>query len=273
MERASQQRRAELFRSLHDRTEILILPNAWDAGSAKLVEKAGAKAIATTSAGVANSLGYADGNLLPRDLAIEAVRRIVRVVDVPVTADIEGGYGDDPAAVCATVEGVMQAGAVGINIEDGRLEPERYAERLAAIRARAAAIGIPLFINARTDVVLLSLVSAADQLDEVFRRARLYESAGADGLFVPGLADRAVIASLCREVTLPVNLLALPTLPPPEELAALGVARISAGAALMRSSMDLTQRCAQAMLRGDYSVMFSHVFPSREANALFSGSR
>ncbi len=255
-----QRQRAEVFRALHDRSSILVLANAWDVASAKMIAKAGAKAIATTSAGVANSLGYADGNVLPRDLAVAAVQRIARGVDLPVTADIEEGYGETAGAVCETIEAIIEAGAVGINIEDGRNPPDVLAERIAAIRERTAALGVPLFINARTDVYLLGLTSVGERLGETVRRARLYQEAGADGIFVPRLAERESIASLCQQVELPINLLAVPGLTIPAELGTLGVARLSAGSAIFKASLRFAEHCVQALLRdGEYAGLFESV--------------
>ena len=246
--------RVEAFRKLHE-GPILVLPNAWDVASARVIEEAGAKAIATTSAGVAAVHGYPDGNQLPRALALAAVERIVKAVRVPVTADIEAGYGADAGEVCETVRGVIDAGAAGINLEDGKGEPEALAAKIAAIRGLAARSD--LFVNARCDVYLNGAPVGAESLEEVLRRAALYAQAGADGFFVPFLADGDTLRRICEAVPLPVNVLAVPGLAPPAELARLGVRRLSAGSSPMRAAMRSTRRLAQELLeRGSYDGLF-----------------
>jgi 2-methylisocitrate lyase-like PEP mutase family enzyme/ribosomal protein S18 acetylase RimI-like enzyme len=246
--------RVEAFRKLHE-GPILVLPNAWDVASARVIEEAGAKAIATTSAGVAAVYGYPDGNQLPRALALAAVERIVKAVRVPVTADIEAGYGADAGEVCETVRGVIDAGAAGINLEDGKGEPEALAAKIAAIRGLAARND--LFVNARCDVYLNGATVGAESLDEVLRRAALYAQAGADGFFVPFLADGDTIRRICEAVPLPVNVLTVPGLAPPAELARLGVRRLSAGSSPMRAAMRSTRRLAKELLeQGSYDGLF-----------------
>lgn len=184
-----------LFHSLHKEENPLILPNAWDALSARIFEKAGARAIATTSAGIAAVFGYADGQQLPKDLLFMMVDRIVKSVTVPVTVDLETGFGDTPDEICETVLGILKIGAVGINIEDadpkrpGHLFPiDEQIEKIKAIKALAYKVNIPLFINARTDVFWLNLFTTPEeQLAEALMRLHAYQDAGADGLFVPGL--------------------------------------------------------------------------------------
>lgn len=224
---------AELFHRLHrEARPLLVLPNAWDAGSARLMESLGAAAVATTSAGLAWARGYADGDRLPLALLIESVRDIARVVRVPVTVDMEGGYGADAAAVGEAVGQVVAAGAVGVNLEDGQGAPEALAAKIAAARAAAGRQGVALYINARTDVFLFGLGAPEGRLDEVRRRARLYREAGASGLFVPGLTEAAGIQALAGGTGLPLNVMARPGLPAAEELARLGARRLSAGASL-----------------------------------------
>ena len=224
---------SRLFASLHKPGEPLILFNAWDPGSAKAVAGAGAKAIATGSWSVAAAFGFNDGEKVPLDLAIDNLRRIVAAVDLPVTVDLEGGYGTTPDAVAATAKAAAEAGAVGCNIEDqivggeGLYETGQQAARLAAIRA---AVGDAFFINARTDLFLQAKPDAhAGLIDAALERATAYAKAGASGLFVPGLADEALIAKVTAASPLPVNIMASPATPPAERLAALGVARISHG--------------------------------------------
>jgi 2-methylisocitrate lyase-like PEP mutase family enzyme len=252
----TQSERVETFRKLHQ-GPILVLPNAWDVASARVIEEAGAKAIATTSAGVAAVHGFPDGNQLPRSLAVAAVERIVRAVGVPVTADIEQGYGADAAEVCETVRGVIDAGAAGINLEDGKGAPEALAAKIEAIRGLAARERSDLFVNARCDVYLNGAPVSAESLAEVLRRAALYAEAGADGFFVPFLADGDTIRRICEAVPLPVNVLAVPGLAPPAELARLGVRRLSAGSSPMRAAMRSTRRLAKELLeQGSYDGLF-----------------
>jgi 2-methylisocitrate lyase-like PEP mutase family enzyme len=245
---------AEQLRRLHS-GGVLVLPNAWDAGSAAIIEQAGAQAIATTSGGVAWSLGRGDGQRLTRAMMIERIREIVAAVTVPVTADIEGGYGPDPGDVAVTVTEVVAAGAVGVNIEDSLggtlLGPAEHAARIRAARAAAASAGLPgLFVNARTDVFLFG----SGRLDDVLTRATAYAEAGADGLFVPGLVDLPAIAELTTASPLPVNVMVGPGAPPVADLAAAGVRRVSVGTAITQAAYTLTQRAATELLsQGTYA--------------------
>jgi 2-methylisocitrate lyase-like PEP mutase family enzyme len=221
------------FRTRHQSGEPLVLPNAWDAASARLIEKAGAEAIATTSAGVAWSLGVPDGNRLELDDAVAAVARIVRVVDVPVTADIESGYGD----VGLTVRKVRDIGVVGINIEDDALaRPDRIAQ--------ARAVDDELFINARIDTFLLGVGGVGETVE----RARQYLDAGADGIFVPGVIDTDLIAELVEKVPAPLNIMAGPGAPSVAELAKVGVRRVSVGASIPMAAYSLVIDAAAEVL-------------------------
>lgn len=218
----------ETFRALHVPGSPLILYNIWDAGSAKAVAAAGAPALATGSYGVAEAFGARDGETLPFPDAIANLERIVANVEVPVSLDIEAGYGGNPAAVRASVQAVRDAGAVGINMED-RLPGEsrplpvgEAAERFAA----AAATG--LFVNVRCDLFWQTAPSAA-LVEETIARAKAYAEAGASGLFVPFLTDRASVQAICKATPLPVNVTAKPELGTLAEIASLGVARISYG--------------------------------------------
>ncbi|GMA36040.1 isocitrate lyase/PEP mutase family protein [Demequina litorisediminis] len=195
------------FRALHHQTRPLALPNAWDVGSAIIAEHCGASAIATTSAGIAWSRGRSDGEGLDRDGLIDAIRAIAAAVSVPVTADIEGGHARDGAGVYDTVAAVIDAGAVGINIEDGDRDPVETAARIAQARKAADAAGIGLFVNARTDVFLRGLVPEDGLLAETVARAERYADAGADGVFVPGLADMGLITEPAPAVPLPLNIM------------------------------------------------------------------
>ena len=230
---------ADDFLALHHAKTPLILPNAWDVISARLVEDAGFPAVATTSAGVAWSLGHADGENITRDEMLAAVARIARAVRVPVTADLEAAYGPRPDDAAATARGAIKAGAVGFNFEDSTgdannplLDVPLQVERIRAARAAADELGVHLVINARTDVYL----------DEVVRRLTAYRDAGADCLFAPGTADGDTIAALVNALRAPLNVLATPHTPPVAELARLGVARISLGGGVYRTALGLTKR-------------------------------
>jgi len=270
------------FRRLHQPGggTILVLPNAWDAMSARLIEAAGAAAIATTSAAVSWSLGRPDGEGLTRDEMIGAVRRIADTVAIPVSADIEGGYGKgSPEDVAETVTAVIAAGAVGINLEDapgsdGKLliEPSRQAERIAAARAAAKAAGVDLFVNARVDVYLRGVGAEAGRFDETVRRAVAYVAAGADGIFVPGVADAPTIRRLAAAVGAPLNVMAGPGAPSTAELRELGVARVSVGPMIALAAMARIRLAAARLLAdGTYDEMTGGI-PYPEADGLFSGT-
>jgi 2-methylisocitrate lyase-like PEP mutase family enzyme len=254
--------RAHRLRSLHE-DGTLVLPNAWDAASAALIAAAGAAAIATTSGGVAWAQGRPDGEGLTRSEMVEAVRRIAATVEVPVTADIEGGYGPEPADVAATVSAVIEAGAVGANIEDSRSDDgslytaAEQGHRLAAAREAAAASGLEGFVvNARTDVFLLQVGEPAGRLDDVLTRAEAYASAGADVLFVPGLLDLDALAAIVAATALPVNAMAGPGAPTIAELSGIGVRRVSLGSAVAQAAYAVAQRAARELLQaGTYAAL------------------
>jgi 2-methylisocitrate lyase-like PEP mutase family enzyme len=240
--------KAEALRRLHAGPRALILANAWDVASARLVEAAGFPAIATSSAGVAFALGYPDGERISRAEMLDMVRRIARAVKVPVTADVEAGYGATAQAAAETARGVVAAGAVGMNLEDagdGRLLPlELQVERVRAARGAGDAAGVPLVINARTDVFGVRELADAQRAEEAIRRANAYLRAGADCAFVPFVADQAVIARLAREIQGPLNVLGTPDSPPVAELERLGVRRISIGGGLARAAYGRARRVA-----------------------------
>lgn len=252
----NQKARAEAFKSLHKPGDPLVLFNAWDAGSAKAVAAAGAKAIATGSWSVAAAHGYPDGEGLPLELAIANLARIVAAVDLPVTIDLEAGYGAGPDAVGESVTRAIQAGAIGFNLEDqvidgdGLYSIDDQAARIRAARAAADRLSIPAFINARTDVFLKADAPKHDAvlLDAALLRAAAYADAGASGLFVPGLVDAGLIGKLCTASPLPVNVMVLPALPPRAQLAKLGVARISHGPGPYRLAMQFLEKAAREAL-------------------------
>lgn len=244
---------AEAFRALHA-TGLLVLPNAWDAGSARLVESLGAKAVATSSAAVAWSHGYPDGDCLPLPCLVATTASIARVLRVPLSVDIEGGYSDEPAKVGAVAAQVIDAGAVGVNLEDGGRDPAFLCAKIAAVRAAAARAGVALFLNARTDVYLRGLAGRGARVEATLARAARYREAGADGLFVPGVVDADEIAALVAGQDLPLNVMARPQLPPAARLAALGVRRLSAGAAMAEVLYGKAAVLASAFLRDGHSA-------------------
>ncbi|WP_446219278.1 isocitrate lyase/PEP mutase family protein [Micromonospora sp. IBHARD004] len=251
--------RALHFRSLHVPGEPLVLVNAWDAASARIVAAAGARAVATTSAGVAWSLGAPDGDALGRGPAVDLVRRVVAAVPLPVTADIESGYGDTVDEVAATVRAVVAAGAVGVNVEDARhdggaplREVADQCARLAAVRGAADHAGVPLYVNARIDTFL----RGAGGVEETLARAHAYLAAGADGVFVPGTVDPETVAALVAAIPAPLNVLVGPGAPAVPELARLGVARISLGSSVAEAAYAVARRAAEeAFGAGTYDAL------------------
>lgn len=256
---------AETFRRLHQEG-LLILANAWDAGSARLIETVGARAIATTSAGVAWSHGYADGDLLPVPLLLTTVRDIARVVRVPLTVDCEGGYSSDPAAVADTIAAVVDAGAVGINLEDGSSGPDLLCAKVERIKSR---LGAGVFVNARTDVYLFGLAPPEKRVEETLARAARYRAAGADGLFVPGVVDREEVRAIAAGAGLPVNVLVRAGLPRAAELESLGVRRLSAGSDLAEAALGRIRSLTASFLKDGASEPLSEgAMPYPDVQAL-----
>lgn len=247
------------FRRLHAGERVLLLPNVWDAGSAALFAAVGAAAVATTSAGLAWACGFADGGALPRTSLMFAVGSIGRVVgDIPLTVDIEGGYANEPDGVADVVSELLALGVAGINIEDATGAPDLLAAKIAAIKRRVRDNGADVFINARTDVYLRELACGEDAERETVSRAQLYARAGADGIFVPDLSDPSAIRRIANATALPLNLTAVPGLPPFRELHALGVRRVSAGASIAKSAYGTARRIAASfLLGGDSGVLFA----------------
>lgn len=252
----TQNDKAKQFQSLHVSGQPVVLFNAWDAGSARAVAEAGARAIATGSWSVAAANGFADGERLPFAFALDNLRRIVAAVAQPVTIDLESGYGDAPAQVAATVSAALKDGAVGCNLEDsfptdGRLRDMRdQVARLAAARQAAQDAGVAMFINARTDVFFQKPADAHDMamVDAALERARAYADAGASGLFVPGVVADALIARLAEASPLPLNVMVMPGVPGRARLAELGVARISHGPGPYRGAMQWLTEAAKAAM-------------------------
>jgi 2-methylisocitrate lyase-like PEP mutase family enzyme len=265
------------FRQLHTGPSILVLPNAWEAASACIFEQAGFQAIATTSSGVAAALGYLDGEQISRDMLIEVVERMTRVVTCPVTVDIEAGYGDTLDEVLQTIQATIDAGAVGINIEDSMTRQGRslvgishQVELLAAIRELATSMDMPLVINARTDIFLLARGGSASHLEEAVLRANAYRQAGANCFFPIGLSHAGTIAKLAQAIRYPMNILASPVTPSLAELAQLGAARVSFGSGMMRATLAHLRRIAHELLeRGTCTSMTEEMISGAELRSLF----
>src|SRR5215831_2097055 len=263
MDTQVQAQKAEQLRKLHTGGRILVLPNAWDVPSARVVEELGYPAIATTSAGIANVLGYPDGERISRDEMLEMVGRIARAVRVPVTADMEAGYGTTLKDMDETARALVAAGAVGMNLEDvtgadesSQVETTLQMEKIRTIRNVSSSLGVPLVVNARTDVYLMPIGPAETRFERTVERLRAYAKAGADCVFAPAVKDADTIAKLVKAVEAPLNILLMPGAPNLNELERLGVARASIGSGLMRASLGTAWKIARAMfLRHDSEAM------------------
>jgi 2-methylisocitrate lyase-like PEP mutase family enzyme len=267
----SQTDRAAVFRNLHQGPEVLVLANAWDGGSARLIASLGAAAIATTSSGVAWAHGYQDGDQLPVEIHAGTVRDIVRAVDVPVTVDAEGGYSDDLTAVGEAVRRLVDAGAVGINLEDGGGTPDLMCAKIEAVKRAAAGAGVDLFVNARTDVYLRQLAPPEERVAAALARGARYVAAGAEGLFVPGATDAEEIRALARGAGAPLNIMARPGLPSLAEMKALGVRRLSAGGAISQALWGRMRVLAAAFLaEGPTDALFQDAMTYPDLNALMA---
>jgi 2-methylisocitrate lyase-like PEP mutase family enzyme len=274
-----QSAQAERFRQLHQRgSSLLVLPNAWDAPSARIFEQLGFPAVATTSSGVATALGYPDGELISREQLIDAVRRITRVVSCPLSVDIEAGYGSSISAIEETLLLVVEAGGVGINIEDSRpasqpelVDPSYQAELIAALRQKATSLGVSVVINARIDVFLLEVGEPERRVERAAERALAYLEAGADCVYPIGVLPRQWMADLVAMIPGPINILAGPFAPPLRELGELGVARVSFGGGLMRAALGHTRAAARELLeQGTYAHLGQEALSGDEFEALFS---
>ncbi len=276
MDMRVQAQKAEQFRKMHAGPRILALPNAWDAVSARILEEAGHPAIATSSAAVAFSLGYPDGQRISRAEMLEVVARIARAVRVPVTADMESGYGTTVKDMMETAKAVVAAGAIGMNLEDvtgddesSLVEISLQQEKIRAIREASSSLGVPLVLNARTDVYLMPIGDASTRFERTVERLRAYRQAGADCVFAPGVSDRDTIAKLVKAIAAPLNILASANCPPLAELEKMGVARVSAGSAVMRATLGLVRRIAKDwMERGTYDSLFDGAVPFAELNRM-----
>jgi 2-methylisocitrate lyase-like PEP mutase family enzyme len=268
-----QKEKAELFLKFHQDKEILILLNSWDTGSSKLIEACGYKAIATTSMGIAASFGYPDCQVLKLPEMIEAITGIVNAVHVPVTVDIEAGYGKNSNEIIDSVEKIIATGIVGINIEDSidlnpiLIDEMEFCERISAIRALSNSLGFHLVINARTDSFYTSLGSPGEKLSESIKRGNKYREAGADCIFVQPVWEKETISTLVNEINAPINILSNPAIgagvpPSVRELQDLGVARLSLGSSLMKATLALIKKVADELSeKGTYDLLLDTLTP------------
>jgi 2-methylisocitrate lyase-like PEP mutase family enzyme len=270
-----QAQKAEQFRKMHHGPRMLVLANAWDVVSARIIEECGHPAIATSSAAVAFSRGYPDGQRISRDEMLDVVGRIARAVRVPVTADLEAGYGVTPKDMADTTKAAIEAGAIGMNLEDAGEDESSLVdlplqvEKIRVIRETARSLGVPFVLNARTDIFLTPIGPEATRFERTVERLRAYKDAGADCLFAPGLYDAETIARLVKALDAPLNILANPACPPIPELEKVGVARLSAGSGVMRASMGLVRRIAKEMLESrSCEMMFAGTIPHAELNRM-----
>src|SRR6266852_4324528 len=278
MDMRVQAEKAEQFRKLHRGPRILVLPNAWDVASARILEELGYPAIATTSAGVAFSLGYPDGQHISRDEMLEVVARIARAVRVPVTADMEAGYGTSVQDMSETAKALIAAGAIGLNLEDVTGEDESsqvdvalQVQKIQAIRETASSLGVPLVLNARTDIYLMPIGPAETRFERTVERLRAYRQAGADCVFAPGVSSGDTIAELVKAIGAPLNILVSPGCPSLAELEKIGVARASAGSAVMRATLGLVRRIGKELVeKGTYSCLQDGAVPFAEVNQILA---
>jgi len=281
MAKKAQAELAREFLKLHGGSKILVLPNAWDVASARIFEEAGFPAVGTSSAGVAFSLGYPDGQKIRREEMLAVVRRIAEAVDVPVTADVEAGFGSTPEAVADTAREVIAAGAVGMNLEDGDegrpdflVDLARQKEIIRAVLEVGKGAGISFVLNARTDIFLYGIGPAETRLARAIERLNAYREAGAQSLFAPGVKDKETIAQLARGLTGPLNILATVGTPPVAELQRLGVARVSVGSGPMRATLGFLGRMARQLHdEGAFTLMTEGTIPYADVNRLFQPKR
>jgi 2-methylisocitrate lyase-like PEP mutase family enzyme len=278
MAKTPQSELARQFLALHGGRKTLLLPNAWDVASARIFEDAGFPAVGTSSAGVAFSLGYPDGQKISRGEMLAVVHRIAEAVHIPVTADVESGYGAKPEDVAETAREVIAAGAVGMNLEDAIDDrPDVLAdlnlqkEKILAVNEISKRAGISFVLNARTDVFLAEIGPAETRLARAIERLKAYRDAGAQSLFVPGVKDKETIAQLVNGVRGPLNILATAGTPRLSELEKLGVARVSVGSGPMRATLGLTARIAHQLHdEGTFTLMTDDAMTYADANRLFT---
>jgi len=276
MNKNNQREKASRFRELHGGLHIMILPNAWDAASAKVFERSGFSAVATTSAGIAASYGYPDGEYIGRDEMLEVIGRIAKAVAIPVSADMEAGFGNTPEDVAKTARLVLEAGAIGLNLEDGTQDKSHpltdislQIEKIKAIRQTADAFGVPIVINARTDVYERLDKSDKTLLSQAIQRGNAYRQAGADCIFVIDVDDKETIGNLVREIDAPINVLARYGSPTIAEFEKLGVARVSFGSIPMRATMSLVQHIAEELKQSGTYNFSKNILSYAEVNSYF----
>lgn len=275
----SSEKKASMLLELHHAAVPVVLVNAWDAASARIVEEAGFPAIASTSAGVANALGYPDGQKVPWDEMLDRIAEIASAVQAPVTADIESGFSDDEQALGRAITDVIKAGAVGVNLEDLVPSGDRHGslfsvadqvKRIKAARAAGEKLGIHLVINARTDAFWQTGAEPSAAMTNTLERGRAYLDAGADCIFIPGMRDPKKIQMVVDAWKAPVNILAGPGVPSLAELGRLGVKRVSFGSGPMRAAMGALRKIAQeALASGTYAAMSELAIPYEDINGLF----
>jgi len=273
-----QKSKAIALRALHRGPRILLLPNAWDVASARIFEDAGFGAMATTSAGIAFTLGYPDGQKISRMEMLARIGRIAKAVKVPVTADVEGGYGDRPEDAARTARDVIEAGAVGMNLEDSTgdsahplVDLSLQLEKIHALREAALKTGVPVVLNARTDVYLAEVGPAEKRYDETIRRLAAFRDAGADCLFVPGIRDLETIRRMVLDAKCPLNILGGPGSPSAPELERLGVARVSVGSAPMRATLGMVARIAEELKASGTYASLEGGIPHGDVNRMLGG--
>lgn len=272
---ASQSEKAETFRRLHHQKGPLILPNAWDVPSARVFEDAGFPAVATSSAALMVSLGYPDGETIPKRKMIAVIARIAKTLTIPLSVDVVAGFGRGPREVAATIKMVLEAGAIGINVEDAVPSTQTLfplpaqVRKLRAIRELGESMGVPLVINARTDALRYAPGEPKDRMREAIRRARAYRDGGSDCVYPMGLVDAGAIATFVDAVGCPVNVMTRRGLPPIPELERLGVKRVSFGPYPSYASMGLLKRISEEVIaRGTYESMLEGAITHDELNQL-----
>ena len=276
MDKAVQAKKAEQLQKLHRGPKILVMANAWDVISARMVEDLGFPAVATTSSGVAAALGYPDGQRIPRSEMLDMVGRIARALNVPVTADLEAGYGETAAELAELAREAVAAGVVGLNLEDvtgddesSQVEIKFQVEKIGTMREASAAAGVPLVINARTDVYLMPIGPAETRFERTVERLRAYAAAGAGCVFAPGVRDRETIGKLVKAIDAPLNILLQPGGAPLAELEKLGVARASIGSGTARVALGAAKRMCEGLLaHEDHSKLLEGAMSWDEVNRL-----
>jgi 2-methylisocitrate lyase-like PEP mutase family enzyme len=267
------QDKAEALQALHRRDDLLVVANAWDVGSARVLEAAGFPTVASSSAAFAWSLGLPDGQQAPWDEVITGLARMAAGVEVPISADLEGGYVDSTGGIDRTVEALVESGVAGVGLEDsdfgdddeGVVEAEEHAELIAAARAAADALDVPLFINGRTELYVRRVGPDAERLEEAARRLELYAQAGADGAFCPGISDPEEIEELARLLSVPLNVLWFPSMPDLDELEQAGVRRVTVGSQTYLAALAAVERVGEGLARRDLGPLEEGGRPSREA--------